>query len=58
MGHDMLPQDGHHAGVAMPEAGHGAQDVLKHLPPSQLEQWRKTIVRTNYIATVFLLSTS
>ncbi len=54
----MLPQDGHHAGVAMPEAGHGAQDVLKHLPPSQLEQWRKTIVRTNNIATVFLLSTS
>ena len=34
MGHNMLPQDGHHAGVAMSEAGHGAQDVLKHLPPS------------------------
>lgn len=38
MGHDMLPKHSHHAGVAMPEAGHGAQDVLKHLPPSQSQQ--------------------
>ena len=31
MRHDVLPQDGHHARVTVPEARHGAQYVLKHL---------------------------
>lgn len=48
----MLPQHSHHASVAMPEAGHGAQDVLKHLPPSCYNNSKEQL----YVLTILQLS--